>query len=74
MVRAIMRETGLKLGTPTQKRFVVRARELVEDERGLARMIEPLLQGDGRAEAQRRFDTAQFLADYPFRQSGGISP
>jgi hypothetical protein len=44
LVRAIMRETGLKLGTPARKDFVVRARELIEDEHGLARMIEPLLE------------------------------
>jgi transposase len=44
VVRAILRETGLKLGTPARKDFIVRARELIEDEHGLARMIEPLLE------------------------------
>ncbi len=44
VVRAIMRETGLKLGTPARKDFIDRARELIEDEHGLARMIEPLLE------------------------------
>ena len=44
VVRAILRETGLKLGTPARKDFAIRARELVTGEEGLARMIEPLLE------------------------------
>jgi transposase len=44
VVRAIMRETGLKPGTPARNDFVVRARALIEDEHGLTRMIEPLLE------------------------------
>lgn len=43
VVRAILRETGLKLKTPARKDFVVRARELIGGEDGLAHMIEPLL-------------------------------
>jgi transposase len=44
VVRAIFRETGLKLGTPARKDFIFRARELTTGEDGLARMIEPLLE------------------------------
>ena len=44
VVRAILRETGLKLGTPARKNFVVRARERIGGEDVLARMIEPLLE------------------------------
>jgi transposase len=43
VVRAILREPGLKPGTPARKDFVVRAREPIGGEDGLARMIEPLL-------------------------------
>jgi transposase len=43
VVRAILREPGLKTGTPARKDFVVRAREPIGGEDGLARMIEPLL-------------------------------
>jgi len=44
VVRAILRETGLKLGTPARKDFIVRARELIAGEQTLASMIEPLLE------------------------------
>lgn len=44
VVRAILRETGLKLGTPARKDFIVRARELIGGEDALARMTEPLLE------------------------------
>jgi transposase len=44
VVRAILRESGLKLGTPARKDFIVCARELIAGERGLTMMIEPLLE------------------------------
>jgi len=44
VVRAILRETGLKLGTPPRKDFIVRVREMTSGEKGLTMMIEPLLQ------------------------------
>jgi transposase len=44
VVRAILRETGVKLGTPARKDFIVRARDLAGGDDGLARMIEPLLE------------------------------
>jgi len=44
VVRAILRETGLKLGTPARKDFIFRARELATGEEVLVRMIEPLLE------------------------------
>lgn len=44
VVRAILRETGLKLGTPARKDFIVRVGELIAGEKGLAMMIEPLLE------------------------------
>jgi transposase len=44
VVRAILRETGLKLGTPARKDFIARVRELIAGENGLTKMIEPLLQ------------------------------
>ena len=44
VVRAILRETGVKLGTPARKDFIVRVRELAGGDDGLARMIEPLLE------------------------------
>lgn len=44
VVRAILRETGLKPGTPARKDFIVRARELIGGEDALARMTEPLLE------------------------------
>jgi len=44
VVRAILRETGLKLGTPARKDFIFRARELATGEEALVRMIEPLLE------------------------------
>jgi transposase len=44
VVRAILRETGVKLGTPARKDFIVRARDLAGGDEGLARMIEPLLE------------------------------
>ncbi|MGH8866186.1 MAG: IS110 family transposase [Burkholderiales bacterium] len=43
VVRALLRETGLKLGTPSRKDFVERARELTADDPVLTRMTEPLL-------------------------------
>lgn len=43
VVRAIFRETGLKLGTPARKDFIFRARELATGEEAMSRMIEPLL-------------------------------
>ena len=36
--------TWLKLGTPARKDFIVRAREFVAGEKGLAMMIDPLLE------------------------------
>jgi transposase len=44
VVRAILRETGLKLGTPARKDFIFRVRELATGEEALMRMIEPLLE------------------------------
>ena len=44
VVRAIFRENGLKLGTPARKDFIVRAREFISGEKGLAMMIDPLLE------------------------------
>jgi transposase len=44
VVRAILRETGLKLGTPGRKDFIARARELIAGEKSLAMMIDPLLE------------------------------
>ncbi|HYA05100.1 MAG TPA: IS110 family transposase [Xanthobacteraceae bacterium] len=44
VVRAIFRETGLKLGTPARKDFIFRARELATGEEVMSRMIEPLLE------------------------------
>ena len=44
VARAILRETGLKVGTPARKDFIARVRELIAGEKGLAMMIEPLLE------------------------------
>lgn len=43
VVRAILREVGLKLGTPSRKEFVDCVRTLIHDDKGLARTLEPLL-------------------------------
>ena len=43
VVRALLRETGLKLGAPSRKEFVERARALMADDAVLTRMTEPLL-------------------------------
>ena len=44
VVRAVLREAGLKLGTPSRKDFVAHARDLIASEEGLTRTIEPLLE------------------------------
>ena len=44
VARAILRETGLKVGTPARKDFIARVRESLTAEKGLAMMIEPLLE------------------------------
>ena len=43
VVRALLRETGVKLGTPSRKDFVEKARELTANDPVLTRMTEPLL-------------------------------
>ena len=43
VVRAILREVGLKLGTPSRKEFVDCVRTLIHDDKSLARTLEPLL-------------------------------
>ncbi|HYA79549.1 MAG TPA: IS110 family transposase [Methylocystis sp.] len=43
VVRAILREVGLKLGTPSRKEFVDCVRTLIGDDKALARTLEPLL-------------------------------
>jgi transposase len=55
VVRAILRETGLKMGTPARKDFIARARELTGEEKNLAMMLEPLL--SVLAAMQREFTT-----------------
>lgn len=55
VVRAILRETGLKMGTPARKDFIARARELTGEEKSLAMMLEPLL--SVLAAMQREFTT-----------------
>ena len=42
-MRALLRETGVKFGTPSRKDFVERARELTADDPVLTRLTEPLL-------------------------------
>jgi transposase len=42
-VRALLREAGLKLGTPGRKQFAERVRELTAEEPVLAALAEPLL-------------------------------
>lgn len=42
-VRALLREAGLKLGTPSRKDFPARTRELVAGEPVLEALAEPLL-------------------------------
>jgi transposase len=44
VVRAVLREAGLKPGTPSRKDFVAHARDLIASEEGLTRTIEPLLE------------------------------
>lgn len=43
VVRALLRETGLKLGKPGRVIFVERVRELVGDDQSLLAIVEPLL-------------------------------
>jgi transposase len=43
VVRAILRETGLKLGRPARAAFAARVRELAGDDAGLMAMVKPLL-------------------------------
>jgi transposase len=43
VVRAITREDGIKLGTPSRKDFATRVREMVGNEPELTAMLEPLL-------------------------------
>ena len=43
VVRALLRETGLKLGTPSRKDFVERARALMAGDAVMTRVAEPLL-------------------------------
>jgi transposase len=42
-IRALLREVGLKLGTPSRKNFAARVRELVADNQVLAALAESLL-------------------------------
>lgn len=42
-VRALLRETGIKLGTPGRKRFAARVREVTASDAVLAAVAEPLL-------------------------------
>ena len=42
-LRALLREAGLKLGTPARKEFAARVRELTTADLVLARLVEPLL-------------------------------
>jgi transposase len=42
-VRALLRETGLKLGSPNRKEFAARVRELAADDPVLSALAEPLL-------------------------------
>ena len=42
-IRALLREVGLKVGTPSRKDFPARARELTADEPVLASLAESLL-------------------------------
>jgi transposase len=42
-VRALLREVGLKVGTPSRKDFPARVRELVDDDPVLMSLAEPLL-------------------------------
>lgn len=43
VVRAVLREAGLKLGTPSRASFAERVRELVRDEACVRSLVEPLL-------------------------------
>ena len=43
VVRATLREAGLKLGTPGRKIFAARVRELAGDDADMMRLVEPLL-------------------------------
>lgn len=42
-LRALLREAGLKLGTPSRRDFPARVRELAAGDHGLAGLVEPLL-------------------------------
>ena len=42
-LRALLREVGLKVGTPSRRNFPARVRELAADDRVLASLVEPLL-------------------------------
>ena len=43
VVRALLREVGIKLGTPSRKAFAVRVRELAGDDPTVMPLVEPLL-------------------------------
>jgi len=43
VVRAVLREAGLKLGTPARAAFAQRVRELAGDDQAVMPIIEPLL-------------------------------
>lgn len=43
VVRAVLRETGLKLGTPSRAAFAARVREFVADDASVKPLVEPLL-------------------------------
>src|SRR3546814_13416511 len=43
VVRAALREAGLKLGTPGRKIFAARVHELAGDDADMMRLVEPLL-------------------------------
>ena len=43
VVRAVLREAGLKLGTPSRTAFADRVRDLIQEDAGMKRLVEPLL-------------------------------
>src|SRR5215204_1318103 len=43
VVRAVLREAGLKLGTPSRAAFAARVRDLVRDDASVRPLVEPLL-------------------------------
>jgi transposase len=43
VIRAMLREAGLKLGTPSRRAFADRVRELAGDDAGVTPLVEPLL-------------------------------